>query len=224
MPSRASWSARSFMAWPAWPFTQCQCTSWRLSAASSRCHRSTFLTGFLSAVRQPFFFQPWIQLGDAVRARIRCRCEIDAARPLQRLQRRDRRHQFHAVVGGVRLAAVEFLLAGRRSAGSRPSRPARDCPSRRRRCRSRRASLIRPRGRSRAALVHRLVEAQLAEIFERVLRPHQRAGRHGQPVVRAASAGSAAPRRAPASAAPRISAADERAHARVGRAAARAPW
>ena len=32
------------------------------AAFSSRCHSSTFFTGFLSAVRQPFFFQPLIQL------------------------------------------------------------------------------------------------------------------------------------------------------------------
>ena len=34
---------------------------WRSRAASRRCHRSAFLTGLRSAVRQPFFFQPWIQ-------------------------------------------------------------------------------------------------------------------------------------------------------------------
>src|SRR6266700_1270705 len=36
--------------------------------------------------------------------------EIDLAGLLQRLQRRDRRHQLHAVVGGVRLAALQFLF------------------------------------------------------------------------------------------------------------------
>src|SRR5690554_3880313 len=35
---------------------------WRLVASSSACHSSRFFTGFLSAVRQPFFFQPFIQL------------------------------------------------------------------------------------------------------------------------------------------------------------------
>ena len=60
MPSRASSSARSFSTWPACPRTQCQCTSWRVRAASSRCHRSAFLTGVLSAVLQPLRFQPWI--------------------------------------------------------------------------------------------------------------------------------------------------------------------
>ncbi len=33
-----------------------------LECRSNRCHRSTFLTGFLSAVFQPRFFQLWIQL------------------------------------------------------------------------------------------------------------------------------------------------------------------
>jgi hypothetical protein len=61
MPSRASSSALSFSAWPAWPFTQCQRTSWRVRAASSACHNSAFLTGCLAAVFQPFFFQPAIQ-------------------------------------------------------------------------------------------------------------------------------------------------------------------
>ena len=37
-------------------------------------------------------------------------CSSTVRRLLQRLQRGDRRHQFHAVVGGVRLAALEFLL------------------------------------------------------------------------------------------------------------------
>src|SRR5664280_2596825 len=36
--------------------------------------------------------------------------EIDRARTFQGFQRGDRRHQFHAVVGGVRLAAVQFLF------------------------------------------------------------------------------------------------------------------
>src|SRR5277367_1151502 len=36
--------------------------------------------------------------------------EIDGAGLFQRLQRRDRRHQLHAVVGGVRLAALQFLF------------------------------------------------------------------------------------------------------------------
>ena len=121
--SRASSSARSLRSWPAWPLTQCQCTVWWASAASSRCHRSTFFTGFLSAVRQPLRFQPLIQLDDAVAQILAVGVEVDRAGPLERLQRRDRRHQLHAVVGGVRLAALDLLACARRSAGSRPSRP-----------------------------------------------------------------------------------------------------
>src|SRR5262245_36763312 len=36
--------------------------------------------------------------------------KIDRAGPFERLQRRDRRHQFHAVVCRMRFAAFEFLL------------------------------------------------------------------------------------------------------------------
>src|SRR6185503_2043243 len=57
MPLFASLSARSFSGWPACPFTQCHSISWREAARSSSCHRSTFLTGFLSAVSQPRRFQ-----------------------------------------------------------------------------------------------------------------------------------------------------------------------
>ena len=58
MPWLASWSARSFSGWPAWPFTQCQLTVNFWARASSCCHSSAFLTGFLSDVFQPFRFQP----------------------------------------------------------------------------------------------------------------------------------------------------------------------
>src|SRR5690606_11789210 len=46
----------------AWPFTHFQVMVWRLVASSSACQSSRFFTGFLSAVFQPFFFQPCIQL------------------------------------------------------------------------------------------------------------------------------------------------------------------
>ena len=42
---------------PAWPLTQNHCTWWPRAAESSRCHRSAFLTGFLSRVFQPLRFQ-----------------------------------------------------------------------------------------------------------------------------------------------------------------------
>ena len=58
MPSRASSSARSLSGCPSWPLTQCHEMVWRAMAWSSACQSSTFFTGFLSAVFQPFFFQP----------------------------------------------------------------------------------------------------------------------------------------------------------------------
>ena len=36
--------------------------------------------------------------------------DIDAAWPLERFERGNRRHQFHPIVGGVGLAAFQFLL------------------------------------------------------------------------------------------------------------------
>src|SRR5579884_1385942 len=54
---RARTSARSFSGWPAWPRTHCHSTACAAAAASRRCHSSWFLTGFLSAVRQPRAFQ-----------------------------------------------------------------------------------------------------------------------------------------------------------------------
>src|SRR5215217_7007252 len=62
MPSLARLSARSLSSWPAWPLTHFHSILCRLVAASSACQSSRFFTGFLSAVFQPFFFQPCIQL------------------------------------------------------------------------------------------------------------------------------------------------------------------
>jgi predicted deacylase len=50
----------------------------------ARCQRSSFFTGFLSAVFQPFFFQPWIQLGDAVAQILAVGVQIDGAGLFQR--------------------------------------------------------------------------------------------------------------------------------------------
>jgi hypothetical protein len=61
-PLLASASARSLPTSPTWPRTQCHCTWCSAASASSRCHRSTFFTGFLSAVFQPRVFQPWIHV------------------------------------------------------------------------------------------------------------------------------------------------------------------
>ena len=61
-PRLASASARSLPGWPLWPLTQCHRMSCRAASASSSRHSSAFLTGFRSAVFQPFLFQPWIQV------------------------------------------------------------------------------------------------------------------------------------------------------------------
>ena len=61
-PLLASMSARSLPGSPAWPLTQCHCTSCALASVSSCCHSSRFFTGLPSAVFQPRFFQPWIQV------------------------------------------------------------------------------------------------------------------------------------------------------------------
>src|SRR5258708_10173680 len=46
---------------------------------------------------------------DAVAEILAVGVQIDQAGPLERLERRDRGHQLHAVVGGVGLAALELL-------------------------------------------------------------------------------------------------------------------
>src|SRR6201992_3213582 len=48
--------------------------------------------------------------GDALAHILAVGGEIDHAGLFQRLQRRDRRHQLHAVVGGVRFATLEFFF------------------------------------------------------------------------------------------------------------------
>src|SRR6202023_4347030 len=48
--------------------------------------------------------------GDALTDILAVGVEIDGARLLQGFERRDRRHQLHAVVGGMRLAALQFLF------------------------------------------------------------------------------------------------------------------
>src|SRR4051812_33640631 len=60
-PRFASSSAFSFPGFPSCPLTHTHSILWLSTNASSRCHRSTFFTGFLSTVRQPRFFQSWIQ-------------------------------------------------------------------------------------------------------------------------------------------------------------------
>src|SRR5215510_14046464 len=49
-------------------------------------------------------------LHDAVAQILAVGMEIDQARPIQGLQGRNRSQEFHAIIGGVRLAALELLL------------------------------------------------------------------------------------------------------------------
>ena len=131
--AQASWSTRSFSAWPAWPLTQCHSIRCGSAAAHSACHSSAFLTGFLSAVRQPLRRQSWTHLVMPSLTYMLSVVKLDAAWPGQRLERLDRRHQLHAVVGGRVLAARQFLFLAAHAQQARPSRRGRDCPCRRRR-------------------------------------------------------------------------------------------
>ena len=123
MPSRASSSARSFISSPAWPLTQRQSISWRslrlVEAPPEVVVLDRLLVGGAPAVALPVG-EP---AGDAVAHILRVGVQLDAARALQRLQRRDRGHQLHAVVGGGRLAAAQLLLAARRSVRIAPQPP-----------------------------------------------------------------------------------------------------
>ena len=150
-------------------------------AASRRCHRSTFLTGFLSAVRQPFFFQPWIHSVMPCRTywrRCRDRPRTGASAPPAPRSppsapcgcwwcapRRPTvpfdvaEHQDRAPAAGPGIARAGAV-------GVRSRRPAFELkpPSR--------GASRRSRAAGDAAM-----EAQLAEIFHRVLRLHQRVRR-----------------------------------------------
>ena len=110
MPARASSSARSFSGWPAWPLTHSQVTLWRACASSSRCHSSTFFTGFLFEVFQPFLLPAEDPAGDAVLHIGRVGDHGDGGRPRQAFQRVDCGQQFHPVVGGLTLAAAAVLF------------------------------------------------------------------------------------------------------------------
>ena len=109
-PSRASWSARSFMAWPAWPLTQCQRTSCWPERGVEPLPQIDVLDRLLVGGAPAVLLPAVDPAGDAAAHIFAVGVEIDRARALQGFQRRDRRHQFHAVVGGVRLAAVQFLF------------------------------------------------------------------------------------------------------------------
>ena len=138
IPARANSSARSFRSWPAWPLTQCHVHLVAgASAASSCCRRSTFFTGFLSAVRQPLRFQPWIQAEDAVPHILAVGVEVDAGTPAWSVPPAPKSPPSAPCdcwwCAPRRPSIPAGGLAGR-IAGSRPNRPGRDCPNRRRRC------------------------------------------------------------------------------------------
>ena len=166
----ASSSTRLLSGSSAWPRTQCQVTSGaarRVEGAPEFLVLHRLPVGGLPAAR----FQPAIQR-DAAPDILRIGEEVDRARPLQRLERLDRRLQLHAVVGGQRLAAGQLLLARRLTEQSPPSRPAPDCPSRRRPYRS--STCARRRAHATEPVVggcrHAPMEGELAVVFERILR------------------------------------------------------
>ena len=224
MPSRASASARSFSAWPAWPLTQCQSMSWRSRGCVEALpqidvlHR--LLVGGAPAVPLPAV-DP---LGDAVAQILRvgvearprraasapraprsrpsapCGCWSSAARrprsPLAVAPAQDRAPAARAGIAGAGAVGTDRPRACRPRRSRRGHRP--------RRCRRARW------------------KRSLAQIFERVLRLHQRAAAGVQPVVEPGE--QEAQRRAAASIGSASSSARvERPHA-GSRAAAPAPW
>ena len=124
-PRLASSSARSLPSWPAWPFTHSHSISCCAASSSSSRQRSAFLTGFLSAVRQPFFFQPCIHLLMPSCTYLRIGVQAHAARALERFERADDRHQLHAVVGRRGFAAVELAHAAAATQERAPAADAR---------------------------------------------------------------------------------------------------
>ena len=131
--AQASASARSFSGWPAWPLTQCQSTWCGLGRVEQLLPQLGILDR-LPVGGPPAVAAPAVDpLGDAVADVDAVGVEADPARPLQRLERRDRGEQLHPVVGGQRLAAGQLLLARARADHRAPAARARDCPCRRRR-------------------------------------------------------------------------------------------
>ena len=107
IPRFASTSARSLPTWPEWPRTQCHVTSWRCDLLLEPQPQVRILDRLLVRrfpaalfpLRQPF--------RDAVANVLRVGVQLHATGALQRRQCFDRRGQLHAIVGGVRLAAME---------------------------------------------------------------------------------------------------------------------
>ena len=64
----------------------------------------------LLARRDPALLLPAVDpFGDALTHILAIEVQRHPARPLERLQAADHRHQLHAVVGGVQLAAIQLL-------------------------------------------------------------------------------------------------------------------
>ncbi len=109
MPWRASSSARSLSSWPAWPFTQCQEIVWRCKRRIEALPELGILHRLLVR-RLPAIALPAVNpFADAVLHIGGIDMHLDRARTIERFQRHDRRHQLHAVVGGLRLAAGKLL-------------------------------------------------------------------------------------------------------------------
>ena len=143
--------------WPAYRRARCrgrrcgpgprrQSISWPapVTSASRRCHRSTFFTGCLAAVFQPLAFQPAIHSVMPLSTYWLSTYRVTLHGRLSADRRLDHGRHFHAVVGGVQFAAKQLLLRVGRLEPVRPSHRGRDCPCRRRRCKSRLRSIVTP--------------------------------------------------------------------------------
>ena len=123
-PRLARTSARSLPGSPLWPFTHRHLMRCLRAASSSARHGSLFLTGFLSAVVQPRFFQLWIHSGDAFADVLAVGEQLDVARPVQGGESLDHGGQFHPVVRGAGRTPSATVCGAVRWTGSRPSRRA----------------------------------------------------------------------------------------------------
>ncbi len=108
MASRASASARSLSAWPACPRNQCHRTRCLCESRIEPLPQVDILDRLLLG-RAPAVALPLRHPGqDAVAQVLTVGMDVDQARPLERVERRDCGHELHAVVGGMRLAALEL--------------------------------------------------------------------------------------------------------------------
>ena len=125
MPARARASARSFSGWPAWALTHCHATRCGTMAASSRRHRSTFLTGPAARGAPALGLPVREPAGDAELEVGAVGVEADRDRAAERFERPDRRHQLHPVVGSRGLAALELPFGAAEAQHGAPAARAR---------------------------------------------------------------------------------------------------